>query len=80
MIGFFQNFEDIRSWALGRAVAQEAEFAGTGSLVTLGYAMAMRDIARSEMGADARVPGYQRDVEIRSANVVDLFPEMTAAA
>ncbi|MDA1003917.1 MAG: hypothetical protein O3B31_11325 [Chloroflexi bacterium] len=74
MIGFFQTFEDLRNWARGRAQAYEDDYRRTGNMLSLGYAMAMRDIVRSEMGADIDVPAYQREVEASPATIVPIRP------
>jgi len=73
MIGFFETFEDLQNWARGRAEALDAEHLRTGNLITLGYAMAMHDIVRSEMGAGVTVPAYQRACEVEAADVIP-FP------
>lgn len=63
MIGFFQTFDDLQNWARGRARSLEDDYTQTGNLVSLGYALAMQDIARSEMGPSVEVPAYQREIE-----------------
>jgi len=81
MIAYVQTFEDLRNWARGRAAALEAAYEANGDLVTLGYLMALRDVVRSELGADVTVPNYQRAIEMPEATVTVLqFPEDRAAA
>ena len=72
MIGYFRNFEAIRAWAHRRAEEANEDYQRTGNLVSLGYALALQDVARSEMGDGVEVPAYQRDLEVHSANVIEL--------
>ena len=73
MIGFFRTFEDLQNWARGRAQEYEEDYRLSGNTISLGYAMAMRDIVRSEMGPVTEVPAYQRALEVAPAEVVE-FP------
>lgn len=80
MIGFFQTFEDLQNWARGRARTLEEDYTRTGNLVSLGYALAMQDIVRSEMGLDVEVPAYQRAIEVLPAEILDISSLKTREA
>lgn len=80
VIGSFQTFDEVKNRARGQALAATREFEATGNVLSLGYAMAMWDMVRSEMGHDHVVPAYQRAIEVLAAEVVELRAPMTEAA
>lgn len=50
MIGYSQDAVGLQAWAQTRSDVARAEFVETGSLVTLGYSLAMADIAQFVVG------------------------------
>jgi hypothetical protein len=70
MIGFFTSATQVPEWAAQRAEQLFADFIETGSLLSLGYAMAMEDVAHSVIDPDADIPAYQADMVISESNRV----------
>ena len=71
MLGTFQNLDDVYNWARTQADAAFDRFGRTGALVSLGYALAMADIAQS--GEALQITTESHDDEARAEiRVVEL--------
>jgi hypothetical protein len=56
MIGSFQDMADLQSWATRRADDSLESYRSGGTLLSLGYALAMLDIAESKICSPHLVP------------------------
>ena len=60
MIGYFRTGSEMQQWAAAQAEQARVEFERTGSTVSLGYALAMSDVAASVVDSRVDVPRLLR--------------------
>lgn len=59
MIGYFRDAVELQAWADAQALRAREDYQRDGALVSLGYAMAMADIAGSVVDPRVEPPAYQ---------------------
>ena len=59
MIGSFSDSGELQGWASARARESRDDYASSGALVALGYALAMDDVAASLVRGQVVAPALQ---------------------
>ena len=59
MFGTFRDVEELQSWAQAQSRRAREDYVATGTLISLGYALAMADIAASEIRSGSDAAAYQ---------------------
>ena len=59
MIGYFREAAEMTAWARLASDSARAAYVSTGNILSLGYAMAMADVAASVVGEGVETPAYQ---------------------